>query len=262
MMKKMKILLLLMAFFSCKKADEVIIPKPDTVVKHYQLVWSDEFNKTELDTTNWNFEVNGDGGGNNELQYYTDLEENCFIEDSCLYIRALKKDYNGKNYTSARINSNGKGDWKYGKFVVRAKLPFGQGLWPAIWMLPTDWIYGGWPLSGEIDIMEELGQEPQKIYGTIHFGDPHQYSEGNYSLLNGSFSDNFHDFIVEWTQTDITWLVDSTTYYSVHMGKPFDQKFHFVMNVAVGGNWPGDPNENTVFPQDMIIDYVRVYQLK
>lgn len=262
----MKLFLSFLFLFFCvscnKDSGEMDTDTPDEIKKEYKLVWQDEFEGLDLDTTKWNYEVNGDGGGNNELQYYTKLKENCFIDDSCLVIQALKKDYLNKKYTSARINSTGKGDWKYGRFEVKAKLPYGQGLWPAIWMLPTEWVYGGWPLSGEIDIMEELGQNNKKIYGTIHFGDPHQSSGGEYTLPNADFSNDYHVFAIEWLPSQINWYVDSTLFFSTKIGKPFDQKFHFVLNVAVGGNWPGSPDATTHFPQQMKIDYVRVYQLK
>lgn len=254
------------SIIGCKNKDSVtnadstnsngqIIPPPG-----YKLVWNDEFNSPSLDTSKWNYEINGNGGGNNELEYYTDSSSNCYIQDSCLVIQALKQNYLGKEYTSARINSSGKGDWTYGRFEVRAKLPYGQGLWPAIWMLPTDWVYGGWPASGEIDIMEELGQQANKVYGTVHYGTPHQQQGGNYILQNGYFLSDFHVFACEWDSSTISFFVDNTKYFTANITKPFDQRFHFVLNVAVGGNWPGNPDYTTSFPQKMTIDYVRVFQ--
>jgi beta-glucanase (GH16 family) len=270
---KMKELIFIIGLFfvlsttitSCKKKDTVtnpdsssgdqIIPPPG-----YKLVWHDEFNSQTLDASKWNYEVNGDGGGNNELQYYTDSSSNCFIQNGCLVIQALSQSYLGKDYTSARLNSNAKGDWTYGRFEARAKLPYGQGLWPAIWMLPTDWVYGGWPTSGEIDIMEELGQTANKVYGTIHYGNPHEQQGGTYTLPTGYFLSDFHVFACEWDSTTISFFVDSTKYFTAYISKPFDQRFHFVLNVAVGGNFPGNPDYSTTFPQQMIIDYVRVFQ--
>jgi len=236
-------------------------PQNDTTSSStYSLVWQDEFDGVTLDTTKWNYEVNGNGGGNNELQYYTNFPENCYVKDGSLIIKALKMNYKGKLYTSARINTNNKGDWKYGKFEIRAKLPYGQGLWPAIWMLPTDWVYGGWPMSGEIDIMEELGQNPGKVYGTIHYGNPHAQQGGSYVLTDHDFSKSFHVFSIEWSCTEIDWYVDGVKYFQAFISKPFDQKFHFVLNVAVGGNWPESPDSTTTFPQQMVVDYVKVYQ--
>jgi beta-glucanase (GH16 family) len=260
------IIILSTSNISCKKNDTVtspdstnsggqIVPPPG-----YKLVWNDEFNSSSLDDSKWNFEINGNGGGNNELQYYTNAPENCFIQDSCLVIQALNKSYMGKNYTSARLNSSEKGDWKYGRFEARAKLPYGQGIWPAIWMFPTDEVYGGWPLSGEIDIMEELGQQANKVYGTIHYGSPEQKPGGSYTLSSGYFLSNFHIFACEWDSTSISFFVDDTKYFTFNISKPFDQRFHFILNVAVGGNWPGAPDYRTTFPQQMVIDYVRVFQ--
>ncbi|RPI01081.1 MAG: glycoside hydrolase family 16 protein, partial [Ignavibacteriae bacterium] len=181
----------------------------------WKLVWNDEFNGTAVDMTKWEYEVNGNGGGNNELQYYTARDSNSFVKNGVLTIQALKESYQNKQYTSARMRTREKGDWKYGRFEIRAKLPYGQGLWPAIWMLPTDWEYGGWPASGEIDIMECLGQDPRKIYGTIHYGQSaatHQQSGGNYSLpsTSSSYAGGFHVFAIEWDSTSFRWYVDST----------------------------------------------------
>lgn len=237
---------------------------PDsTALSGWTLVWHDEFADSAVDLSKWNYEVNGDGGGNNELQYYTSQPTNSWTEQGWLVIQALKEAYLGKQYTSARMNTNLKGDWLYGRIDVRARLPKGQGLWPAIWLLPTEWSYGGWPASGEIDIMELLGQNPGKIYGTMHWGtDPaHELSSGGtYTLPGGaSFSDAFHLFSLEWSADSLVWLVDNARYHSESSGPPFDKRFHLILNVAVGGNWPGSPDASTTFPQVMIIDYVRVY---
>ncbi len=229
----------------------------------YQLVWHDEFSGDKVDASKWSYEVNGNGGGNNELQYYTDLPENSYLENGSLVIQALQKDYLGKHYTSARMRTLNKGDWTYGRIEVRAKLPYGQGLWPAIWMLPTDWEYGGWPASGEIDIMELLGNQTNKIYGTIHYGSSskdHQQSGGSFLLPSGTFAQDYHIFAIDWDSTGITWYVDGLQYFKTVHGKPFDKRFHILLNVAVGGNWPGDPDQSTRFPQKMYVDYVRVFQ--
>ncbi|MFO8029026.1 MAG: family 16 glycosylhydrolase [Cyclonatronaceae bacterium] len=241
----------------------------------WQLVWSDEFDTQTLDTTKWEYMIGTGsqyglvGWGNNELQYYTDREENIFIEDDKLHIRALNESYRTRNYTSARIRSIDNADFRYGKFEIRARLPEGQGLWPAIWMLPTDNIYGGWPQSGEIDIMELVGHEPDVVHGTVHYGAPwpdNKEKGGHYTLSEGNFSDDFHVFTIEWIPERITWYVDDNFYYFVtpaHLSPehwPFDQKFHFLLNVAVGGTWPGSPDATTEFPQEMIVDWIRVYQ--
>lgn len=252
-------------------ADTIPIPEG------YELVWHDEFNGSEIDPSKWEYEINADGGGNNELQYYTDRLENSWIEDSVLVIQALKENYTGpegtRAYTSARLRTKNRGDWKYGRFEIRAKLPCGQGLWPAIWMLPTNWVYGGWAASGEIDIMELLGHEPEKVYGTLHYGGewPHNVHTGDfYSLSSGTFATDFHTFILDWDSTQFRWYVDNilyqtqTSWYSTSHAypAPFDQRFHLLLNVAVGGNWPGNPDNTTSFPQRMEVDYVRVFQEK
>jgi beta-glucanase (GH16 family) len=253
---------------SCRKSgsDNTITGPPastDTIppVPGWTLVWNDEFNGPDIDAAKWEWEVNGDGGGNNELQYYTGFPENSFIEDGKLVIKAIKENYLGKHYTSARMRTKNKGDWRYGRFEARMKLPYGKGMWPAFWMLPTDWVYGGWPQSGEIDIMELVGDVPNKVYGTIHWGDPdHRQSGGSYVLPSGTFAGDFHTFIVEWDSVGFRWYVDGLQYFSTSRGWPFDQRFHILLNLAVGGNWPGNPDEFTYFPQLMYVDYVRVYR--
>lgn len=250
------------SFAGCSKNDETVEP-PDSTgsIPGYTLIWNDEFSGQSVDLTKWSYEVNGNGGGNNELQYYTDLPTNSYIEDGSLVIQANKEIYQGKYFTSARMRTLYKGDWTYGRFDIRAKLPYGQGLWPAIWMLPSDWEYGGWPASGEIDIMELLGQQPSKVYGTIHYGlTSHLSSGGNYILPTGTFSQDYHLFTLEWDSTGMKWYVDNKLYHTETIGKPFDKRFHILLNVAVGGNWPGDPDYSTVFPQKMYVDYVRVYR--
>lgn len=248
----------------------------DKQLEGWSLIWNDEFDGDHLDLTKWEYEVNAWGGGNNELQYYTDRLQNSVIQDGNLEIIARKEEYTGddgsRDFTSARIRTLNKGDWLYGRIDVRAKLPTGRGLWPAIWMLPTEWKYGGWPASGEIDIMELLGHEPNKIYGTIHYGgitNNHVHTGSSYSLYQGTFNDDFHVFTIEWDVDEIRWYVDDILYGKQNewftangiYPAPFNEKFHLLLNVAVGGNWPGNPDISTVFPQKMIIDYVRVYEL-
>jgi len=248
---------------------------PAWELDNYELIWQDEFNNGMIDPRKWDHEVNGHGGGNNELQYYTDRTVNSYAEDGTLHIVARKETYTGDDgtryFTSARLRTMGKGDWKYGRFEIRAKLPRGQGLWPAIWMLPTDWAYGGWAASGEIDIMELLGHEPEKVHGTLHYGGeyPNNVHTGDsYTLTAGTFADTFHVFRMDWDTTEFRWYVDGehyqtqTQWYSANgdFPAPFDRRFHILLNVAVGGNWPGDPDASTPFPQTMEVDYVRVYK--
>jgi len=241
----------------------------------WQLVWQDEFNGRSLDPSRWEFEVNAAGGGNNELQYY--VTNNARVKDGLLFIEARKEHYKGpartRDYTSSRLRTRLKGDWKYGRFDIRAKLPKGRGMWPAIWLLPTDEAYGGWPNSGEIDIMELIGHEPHRVYGTLHYGDAvrgHLYKGTNYTLAAGVFADDFHVFRLDWEPRAMRWYVDDhlyqtqTNWHTQGRGfpAPFDQRFHLILNLAVGGNWPGNPDEKTVFPQATVVDYVRVYRKK
>ena len=250
-------------------------PPTATPSADWKLIWADEFDLPDdspVDPAKWSFAVGAGGWGNGEFQYYTDNRlENAHIENGMLVITARKEDFMGQDYTSARLLTNRKGDWLYGRFEIRAKLPSGQGIWPAIWMMPTDVTYGGWPKSGEIDIMELIGKEPSRVYGTLHFGAPHDSKGGFYDLTAGQvFADDFHVFALEWEPTEIRWYVDGYHYQtqtrwftSSTKGKfpaPFDQRFYLIMNVAVGGAWPGPPNETTVFPQSMLVDYVRVFQ--
>jgi hypothetical protein len=238
----------------------------------YELVWSDEFDGTQLNTANWSYQIMS-GGGNNEWQYYTSRPVNSWVANGILTIQALKEDYYAEgqtfHYTSARLQTADKQDFLYGKLEARIKLPKGQGIWPAFWMMPTDSVYGGWAASGEIDIVESIGQA-DTIYGTNHFGGPWPDN----TFLGGSYSDGtdysqaFHVYGIEWEPNVFRWYLDGHLYYTLTSWwssagaypAPFDQRFHFLLNVAVGGNWPGYPDATTVFPQQMQIDYVRVYQ--
>jgi beta-glucanase (GH16 family) len=241
----------------------------------WKLVWSDEFNGEQLDYSKWGVEENAFGGGNNELQLYTDRPENVRVADGRLIIEARKDnpDIAGtrREYSSGRIRTKHRGDWKYGRVEVRAKLPQGQGLWPAIWMLPTDSKYGGWAASGEIDIMELVGQKPNQVLGTLHYGDKwpnNKHSGSKFDLKRGTFADDFHTFTIDWEEGRIRWYVDGELYQTqtkwsttaAPFPAPFDQRFHLVLNVAVGGNLSGNPDASTKFPQQMQVDYVRVYQ--
>ena len=249
------------------------IQNDDAVGEFSSLVWADEFNGNNLNQDNWTFET-GDGcpslcgWGNNELEYYTNRPENLFFQDGHMVIQARKEDYNGKNYTSAKIVSRGKKVFKFGRMEIRAKLPKGKGIWPAIWMLPQQNVFGGWPRSGEIDIMELVGHEPNKVHGTLHYGPgpgSTQFNR-NYTLSNTDFSTDFHVFSITWDANIIQWYVDGNlfgTFTNTDAGSatyPFNEEFYFIMNLAVGGNWPGSPDATTTFPQELVVDYVRVYQ--
>jgi len=240
----------------------------------YTRVWSDEFDGNSLNTANWSFQT-GDGcpgncgWGNNELEFYTNRPENLFFQDGNLIIEARKEPFGGKQYTSSKIVSEGKKAVKFGRIDIRALLPKGKGIWPALWMMPQENKFGGWPRSGEIDIMELVGHEAAKTYGTVHFGQPapnNSQKGGNYTLPSGTFNDQFHVFSIEWKQDQITWLVDNKPFFTLNKADlgsanyPFNEDFYFIMNLAVGGNWPGNPDATTTLPQWLIVDYIRLYQ--
>ncbi len=239
-------------------------------------VWSDEFDYSNApDSTKWNYDL-GDGcpnvcgWGNNEAEYYTKDSKNVRVENGNLIIEAHKDSLGGKAYTSTRIVSKFKGDWLYGRVEVKAKLPKGKGTWPAIWMLSTDWKYGGWPASGEIDIMEHVGYDPGVIHGTIH---TESYNHSIGTQKEGKITvedcmDEFHVYAIDWSENKMDFFVDDRLYYTVtrdpkegYKGWPFDQRFHLIMNLAVGGNWGGKEGiDDSIWPQRMEVDYVRVYQ--
>jgi beta-glucanase (GH16 family) len=237
----------------------------------YTLVWADEFNGSALNTADWNFET-GDGcpnvcgWGNNELQWYT-ANENLYLQRGKLIIEARSESKGGKNYTSTRITTQNKRTFTYGRIDIRAKLPYGKGVWPALWMLGTNITTAGWPACGEMDIMELLGQEPNKVYATAHYATGSGPRNISQSLTAAeSFQAAFHVFSLVWIQDKIQFLVDDKVISTVTKANidpydyPFNAPFFFIFNVAVGGNWPGNPDASTVFPQWMMVDYVRVFQ--
>ncbi|HET6559482.1 MAG TPA: glycoside hydrolase family 16 protein [Prolixibacteraceae bacterium] len=241
----------------------------------YTLVWSDEFNYKGLpDSKKWSFDTQGNstGWGNNEAQHYTKGNlKNAEVKDGFLYINAIKEHMKGKKYTSARLITKGKGDWLYGRVEVRAKLPDGRGMWPAIWMLSSNDKYGGWPSSGEIDIMENVGYDPFVIVASAHT-EAYNHMIGTHKNAKINIADcykEFHDYILEWDAREYRVYVDSTLYFTFknegtgYKAWPFDQPFHLLLNVAVGGNWGGAKGiDDSIFPRSMVVDYVRVYQLK
>lgn len=236
----------------------------------WKLVWSDEFNYSGLpDSTKWTAEVGGHGWGNNEMQFYTaNRKENARVENGMLIIEARKEKWEGKDYTSARLVTKGKGDFLYGKIEVRAKLPKGRGTWPAIWMLGSKTPFE-WPDDGEIDIMEHVGFNQGFIHGSVHCK-KYYHSIGTQktdtTFLNDC-SENFHVYGLEWTKEEIKVSVDGKVFFEFkneHTGYdawPFDNKFHLLLNVAVGGFWGGAKGvDESIWPQQMEVDYVRVYQ--
>lgn len=246
-----------------------------TVVTKFNLVMEDNFDVDGAPNPDiWAFDIGrgsgNDGWGNNELQFYTDRPDNVVVQNGYLIITAKQEAFGGASYTSARLKTQNLFDQKYGRFEARIKLPQGKGLWPAFWMLGSNFEQVSWPQCGEIDIMEYLGNKPTEVFGTIHGPG---YSGGNsigkkYSLTNGRFDTDFHVFGVEWTEKYINWYVDDVLYSQItrkdveDVGGQwvFDNSFFMILNLAVGGNLPGSPDTNTIFPQRMIVDYVRVYQ--
>ena len=252
-------------------ASETPVPNPNA----WNMVWADEFdqpNGSAPDPAKWNHQQGGSGWGNGELQHYSDKIENAFIEDGMLVISANKEYMLGRDYTSARLTTQFKADWTYGRYEIRAKLPNTHGIWPAFWLFPTRAVYGSGAAGGEIDIMEMVGSEPGRSYATLHFGNPPQHSSGYYDLPSGTtYSDDFHIFTVEWEPSEVRWYLDDHLFHSVNkwfttnkkdavFPAPYDQDFYLIVNVAVGGTWPGSPDETSIFPQMMYVDYVRVYQ--
>lgn len=246
---------------------------PGSAYADWQLVWSDEFAGTTINTTNWTFDIgNGTGGwGNNELEYYTSRPQNAYVSNGVLHIVALNESYGGQNYTSAKLKTKGLFSQVYGRFEFRAQLPEGQGYWPALWLMPEDSVYGGWAASGEVDVMENKGGLPQTVLGTLHFGgqwptNTQSYGPA-YTFPKGDSVTNCHLYALEWATNSFKWYVDRQLYETQTSWwssggpypAPFDQPFYIILNLAVGGNFGGNPDTNTVFPGEMLVDYVRVY---
>ncbi|MFH1120484.1 MAG: glycoside hydrolase family 16 protein [Bacteroidota bacterium] len=231
----------------------------------YQLVWNDEFTGTALNSRYWSYETGAGGWGNNELQYYR--QENTSVSDDVLIIEARKENYQNSSYTSSRLVTRDKKSFKYGRIDIRALLPEGQGIWPALWMLGDNITNVGWPQCGETDIMEMIGGSGREktVYGTLHWDNNGHVQYGqSYSLSTGNFADEYHVFTIIWDAAKIMWYVNDVKYNEVditpaHMTE-FQASSFFIFNIAVGGVWPGNPDATTVFPQQMKVDYIRVFQ--
>lgn len=242
-------------------------PTPEWERSGWTLIWQDEFEASELDSEKWVAEIGGHGWGNNEYQFYTDRPENIRLEDGNLVIEARKEFFIRRHYTSGRIKTQGLFSFTYGRVEARMKLPYGQGIWPAFWMLGDNIDEVPWPLSGEIDIMEHIGKEPRRIYGTVH-GPGYSGSGGigHFTTLpENSLQEEFHTFAIEWDPGEIRWFVDDEEFFKLTSDQVnnewvYDHPFFILINLAVGGYWPGYPDESTVFPQFLTVDYVRVYQ--
>ncbi len=270
-------LLLLLATSLRSDSQSALIKSPEAQRRtEWQLAWSDEFEYTGLpDPKKWGYDVGGHGWGNKELQYYTaGRKKNARVEDGRLIIEARRDAWKGHEYTSARLVSKGKGDWTYGRFEVRAKLPSGRGTWPAIWMLPSGKEYGSWPSGGEIDIMEHVGFDPDVVHASVHTRSyHHSIKTQKTAKINVPTSrTEFNIYAVEWTPDEVRAFVNDQHYFSFKNERlqnstadfkewPFDKPFHLLLNIAVGGTWGGtDGVDQKIWPQRMEIDYVRVYQ--
>lgn len=268
--------LLFLCLFACNEVPQTADTATPPSIESPQMVWSDEFDYTGLpDSNKWYYDIGdgcdlpaGCGWGNNELQYYTHQEsKNTRVENGYLIIEAHREKYKESAYTSGRLLS--KQNWQYGRLEIRAKLPTGRGTWPAIWMLPKEDKYGGWPSNGEIDIMEHVGYEPDTIYGTVHTK-AYNHIIGTQKSGQIYLSDSeaaFHTYAIDWTAESIAFSVDDQVYFTFEnegtgiQTWPFDQPFYLIMNIAVGGGWGGKHGvDESIWPQQMEVDYVRVYQ--
>jgi len=261
---------------SCTDKGEVVkmVTTAPITDKNWQFettpTWQDDFSTgTAPDPAKWSFEVGGGGWGNNELQYYTP-GSNSSISGGNLIITAKKENVSGREYTSSRMITKGKGDWLYGRMEVKAKLPKGRGTWPAIWMFPTDNTYGNWPASGEIDVMEHVGYDQNNIHFTVH-NSAYNFMRGNQKTATKiipTASDDFHIYRVDWTPYSIKGFIDGVSYFEYlnanngYTSWPYDKKFFLILNIAVGGDWGGVQGvDNTVFPATLMIDYVKYYKI-
>lgn len=256
--------------YSCLILLSIFITVSACVAQKQQLVWSDEFDQPGMpDTTRWAYDVGGWGWGNNELQYYTSADpDNVQIADGHLIIRAVKEDYEDNTYTSTKLVTRGKATWQYGRFVISARLPEGKGTWPAIWMLP-DVEKLDWPEDGEIDIMEHVGHDPSIVHGTIHT-EAYNHAIGTQigkQIKVTDYNESFHEYAIAWTPEKISWYMDDELYHTFEnegnsAAWPFDKPFYLILNIAVGGDWGGEQGvDESIWPQQMEVDYVRVYDL-
>lgn len=249
--------------------------KAQKTEKEYKLVWQDNFENSALDTTKWNRQVEPAGRFNKEWQRYTDSEKNSYIENKHLVIKAIHESdiYKENQFTSARLNTAGKFDFKYGKVVAKMKLPSGKAIWPAFWMLGSNIDENGgdtsWPTTGEIDILELWGSvDASLVEANVHYADAKgkhtQMGAKGYHLPKGSFSDSFHEFELEWTKEALIWRVDGNTYHTLDITDKkyyaFHKDFFLLLNIAVGGEFAGYPDKTTPLPQEMVVDWIKVYQ--
>ncbi len=249
-----------------------LIPRAES---NWRLVWNDDFSGAAVDSTRWTYDLGTGppypGWGNNELEFYTSRPDNVYVTNGLLHIVARAENYSGANYTSARLKTQERFSKAYGRFEFRARLPQGQGLWPAFWLMPVNSVYGAWAASGEMDAMEIRGQDPKTVLGTLHFGGVWPNNTQSFGppflFQGGESATNFHIYALEWTTNGFRWYVDGVLYQTQTswwssggaFPAPFDQPFYILMNLAVGGNFPGNPDTTTVFPAEIQVDYLRVY---
>ena len=265
--------IILLACNTKKTEESKSYEKINTPTGSWELVWNDEFDYEGLPySTKWSYDTKGNeyGWGNNEAQHYTSHNpDNAFVENGILTITARIDSMGGKKYTSARLITKDNGDWLYGRFEVKAKLPSGLGTWPAIWMLPTDWEYGGWPASGEIDIMENVGYDPDTIVGSAHT-ESYNHLKGTQKsarIYAPTSHTDFHLYALEWDENEYRLYMDDNHYFTFENEGtgfkewPFDKRFHLLLNLAIGGNWGGKEGiDDSLFPHKFLIDYVRIYK--
>ncbi len=263
-------------FLSCTQEKDVValVAAEPIVEKNWQFettpVWQDDFTSgTTVDASKWTFETGGNGWGNNELQYYTP-GANSTISGGILTITAKKETLQGRDYTSSRMITKGKGDWLYGRFEIRAKLPKGRGTWPAIWLLSSDNAYGNWPASGEMDIMEHVGYDPNNVHATIHTSvyNGQRGTQKSAVKFIADATDAFHIYRIDWTPFAVRAFIDGVQYFEYtnnntsYTAWPFNKPFFLILNIAVGGNWGGVQGvDNTIFPATMQVDYVKVFKM-
>ena len=281
------VLLVLLFLFMTNRLSNVSIEAAKNLIEspgtgERVLVWNDEFdqpNDSQVDTQKWKYQFGGDGWGNFELQYYTNHPQNSFIKEGVLHLQAVSKDvgrlpcwYGVCEYTSARITTKDVFNFQYGRIEARLKLPRGVGMWPTFWLIGSNIDEISWPNSGEIDMLDTTGNEPKRAYGVLH-GPGYSGAKGlkvPYELPDGTdYADGFHLFAIEWSENKIQWFVDDKLIHTYTPdGTPkgtlwvYNHPFYLVLNLAVGGTWPGSPNKETIFPQSLDVDYVRVYQYR
>lgn len=263
------IVIILLSVFAaaCATSSPKTRPTPIAIPDGWKLVWQDEFDGKTINPENWTYDLGAGGWGNGEAEYYTNRPENAYLNNGLLVIEAKQEKYEGSYYTSARLKTQGLQSFKYGRVEGRIKVPSGKGLWPAFWMLGSNFNGSNWPDCGEIDIMEYIGKEPDLVIGTLHgpgYSGALGFSQWNRQSYN--IADDFHTYAIEWEPNEIRWFYDGVQYHKVNRTDVgdrewvFDQPFFIILNLAVGGQLPGPIGLDTVFPAQLNVDYIRVYE--